>query len=433
MQRYTKILIKTNIFNQLMLIINKNIKYIINMSRTKGALNKSKGNVSIISLNKQIPNSPEINDKSSYNWVTWGKDNLQPMHLLNLYYNSITHRACVDFIVQAIIGEGVRDLEDTAPNLEDTWEEFFTKIVTDYYLFGGYAFQIIKNKDGKTYTFVHQQIATVRVAKKDEQGVIKKAYLCNDWSQTAIYRPIEIDMYNFTDDEKIASGKPYLFVFYDYNVFDNYYSTPRYISGIKAIKADIEMNNYDYNSTLNSFVPSGIVTLNQIGDEEEKKAILKNLKNTFTGSDNASNLIVTFRNSNEDKPVEFQPIAANDGNINMFSDTNDRTKERIVAAHKIANKALIGLSMDSTGFSDEGSLLEASYNLMEKTAISHYRDKIVNIFNKMLQLNGIDSKIIIKPLSFNLNDVTSIEDINVTKDENVNIDKQNENNEEKIV
>lgn len=45
------------------------------MSRTKGARNKPKNtnNFKIINLNKQIENSPIINDNTPYQFVTWRK------------------------------------------------------------------------------------------------------------------------------------------------------------------------------------------------------------------------------------------------------------------------------------------------------------------------------------------------------------------------
>lgn len=45
------------------------------MARTKGSKNKPKNtnNFKIINLNKQIENSPIINDLTPYHWVTWRK------------------------------------------------------------------------------------------------------------------------------------------------------------------------------------------------------------------------------------------------------------------------------------------------------------------------------------------------------------------------
>lgn len=380
------------------------------MGRKKGSLNKIKDSniIKTIKLNKFIENSPSINDNTPYKWVNWGYDNKFPLFLLDLYHNSIIHKSSIDFLVSAILGEGIdyeaMEMADTEsfPNFNDTWDSFMGKIALDYLLYGSFAFQIIKNRDNKSYSFFHQPFSTVRLGKKNDKNEIKYAYICKDWSNTVTNKPIEIEVFNFIDDIDIPKGKPYLFTYIDYNVFDEYYSSPSYISAIDAIRTDVSLKNYDLNAVFNNFTPSGILTLNQVADDDERNMILKNIEATFTNSDNANNLIITFRNSLEDEPAKFTPISANVDNVNIFSDCNERTINRILAAHKIANKGLIGLPMDNSGFASEGQLLQAAYNLLEKTTVGNYRKKIVNYINKLLSMNGIDTKIIIKPLSFNL-------------------------------
>ena len=385
------------------------------MSRPKGSLNKIKeSNVcKVINLNKNIKNSPEINDKSSYDWVNYGKDNKYPLLLLDLYYNSIIHHSCVDFLVNAVIGDGIdynkmeKDESQLVPNMYDTWENFIKKITFDLIVFGAFSFQIIKNKDDKTYSFFHQAFSTVRLGKKDENGIIKKAYLSRDWTNIMQNKPIEIDVLGGYED--IKSSKPYLFVYQNYNPIDEYYGLPHYVGAIQAIQAEIRMKNYDLNSIMNNFTPSGFITLNQVNDDNEREMILRNIEAMFKGDDNANNLIVTFRNSNDDKPIEYSPIASNYEGVNLFADNNERTINRIISAHRIASKALIGLPMDSTGFSNEGTFLETAYNLTNKLIVNNLRQVVTRTVNQLLNMNGIDQNIILKPMSFIL-DINSNEE-----------------------
>ena len=383
------------------------------MGRTKGSRNKPKYNntVKVINLNKQIPNSPIINDITPYNWVTFGKDNQFPTHLLNLYHNSVVHSACVDFLVNAIIGEGVdytamqvNDENELVPNYLESWDELLFKVAKDLVIFGGYAIQIIKNRNDKTYSFFHTPFSTVRFGKKDVNGEIKKAYLCKDWSNYVANTPVEIDVLNYTDDINISLGKPYLLTYTNYNIFDEYYPIPHYISAMDAIRTDIEMKNYDLNAVTNMFTPSGILTMNQVSDDEERNMIIKNIEATFTGSENANNIIITFRNNTDDKPVEFVPITSNAEGVNLFADTTSRTTDRIVAAHRVS-KGLIGLPIDDAGFSSEGAILQAQYNLTNKLIVNNLRKKLVNHINIIFKLNGIEQEVVLKPLSFNIDEV----------------------------
>lgn len=413
------------------------------MSNTKkgrplGSKNRvnTNNNFKIINLNKHIPNSPEINDKSAYNWVVYGRDNLYPIHLLDLYHNSIIHSACVDFLTNAIVGDGVdykkmqiNDKNEICPNYLESWDELLYKVAKDLVLFGGYAIQIIKNKNDKTYSFFHQPFSTVRFAKKDKNGEIKKAYLSEDWSNTTVNKPIEIDILNYTDDLNISLGKSYLLVYTTYNLFDAYYPAVHYASAIDAIRTDIEMKKFDYNATLNLFTPSGILTMNQVADDEERAMIIKNIEATFTGSDNANNIIISFRNNNEDRPVEFTPITNNSDSINVFADTNERTINRILAAHKVS-KGLIGLSIDDAGFSSEGAILEAQYNLCNRLIVNNLRNKIINHINIILKLNGIEQELILKPLTFN---IQKVEETTVTTQPEVEEIKDDENEDTQLI
>jgi capsid portal protein len=210
-------------------------------------------------------------------------------------------------------------------------------------------------------------------------------------------------------------------------MFDEYYPSPHYISAIDAIRTDVKMQQYDLNSVTNMFTPSGILTMNQVSDDNERQMILSNIEATFTGSENANNIIITFRNNSEDKPVEFTPITSNTDGVNLFSDTTDRTIDRILSAHRVS-RGLIGLPIDDAGFSSEGAILQAQYNLTNKILVNGLRKKVTNHINTILKLNGIEQELVLKPLSFNIDVVTSNREVTVDETRNINeiVDDENE-------
>lgn len=401
------------------------------MSRPVGSKNKPKQNntVRCINLNKNIKNSPEVNDKTPYKWIPYGRDNKYPLFLLNLYYNSIIHHSCIDFLVNSILGDGIDyekmkfDGNQLTPNSQETWENFIMKISFDLVVFGAFSFQIIRNRDGKTFSFYHQPFSTVRLGKKNENGVMEKAYLCKDWSNFVENKPIEIDI--LTPNMEINSSKPFLFVYQSYNPIDEYYGLPHYIGAISAIESEISMKTYDLMSIKNNFTSNGIVTLNQVNSDEERDLILRNIEAMFKGEENANKLIIAFRNSLDDKPIEYTPISANVEGVNLFSDTNERCIARIISAHRIASKALIGLPMDNSGFSSEGYLLEVAYNLTNKLIINNFRQIVTKVLNKMLNMNGIEQNIILKPLSFIISNTT---DQNTANEQIADNNNNNETN-----
>lgn len=403
--------------------------------RPKGSQNKpkimTKNNSSVISIKmeKQVEGMARTNN-SNRGWINWGNRNDYPLQLSNLYYNSPIHQSCVDFAVSAILGNGVdydkmkiNGQEEIRPNYYETWDQFIEKISRDNILYGAFAFQIIKNKDDKTYSFYHQPFGDVRCGEKDEDGIITKYFISSDWSNLAKFPPLELPAFGFQEDEEIAQGKTYLFVSTSYSPDLLYYQTPRYISALKAIQADIELQRYDLRSIMNNFSAAGILTMNRIDDEEEKKLVLENLEAMFQGSDNANSLLVTFKNNDEEKPIDFVKIDKDVTNVNLFDNNNERNIKRILSAHRIPSRTLIGLPSENAQLGGQGNETVVTYNIYNQLVGNNDRKKIVSTINQMLRINGIDVSIELKPLQFYVNMPSEI----VEEDKNENI---NENTEE---
>lgn len=388
---------------------------------------------------KQMEGAP-ITRNSNRGWVNWGAKNDYPLKLSELYFNSIVHKSCVDFAVTAIVGDGVdyqrMNLQQTEviPNYQQTWDEFLRCIALDYVLYGTYAFQIIRNRDGKTFSYYHQPISTVRCSERDEDGVITTYWICKDWTATGKYPPIELPRFGFQDDEEIKSGKPYLFVYETYTPDLEYYTSPTYVGGIKAIMTELDLIRYDLRAVKNNFSANGMLILPKMDTEEEQLEMMHRIKNSFIGSDNANSLVVTFSNGSEEDmgAARFVKIDKDSNNVNLFSETNERNIDRVIASHRIPNKALIGIPMDSSGFSNEGTLLETSYNLYNKTVATINRNAIIGTINKMFKMNGIDTELVLKPLTFIDKDATSNEETSTRDIHKIGYKVNETNVEEKV-
>lgn len=396
--------------------------------RKPGSPNKVKklGNNSVmlnVAMEKQIPNAPTCR-LNPQGFINWGTMNDFPQMLTGLYYSSSTHKSCVDFLVTAICGEGI-DTDSMMPNYGETWDSFINKLAMDLVLFGGYAFQVIMNKDGKTYSFFHEPFNNVRCGNPDEDGNISEMWVCKDWTETAKNRPFVLPRFGFNEDEKIEKGKAYLFYYSRYSVDSEYYPLPHYYGAIKAIQTEAELLRYDLKSVLNNFSANGVIALDRIDDEKERKQVIDGIQKMFTGAENSNTVMITFKNNGEDNPVTFTPFDKDISNVNLFADNNSRTVDRILSAHRIANPTLIGLPNSGTGFANEGALLEASFNLLNKTVINNMRKEITMTINKMFKINGVDDKVKITPLSFNLSQLADKVEV---VEEDKNVDTYNNDN-----
>ena len=382
------------------------------MSRPIGSKNKPKvpqnrNGVFVTAFEKQIEGSA-ITRKNGQGWVNYGIKNNYPNLLLDLYNQSPTHRACINFGVQSIVGNGVDynamqvDGSQVVPNYTQSWDEIIKNLALDYMLYGSYAIQIIKNKDGQTFSFWHMPLDKVRWSEYDEDGQILTYWICNDWTATGQFPPFQIYAFDMRDESVIERGKPYLYVYRQYSPAMTYYTQPHYQAGIKAIQSEIEYVNYDLKSTVNGFVPSGMLVLNDVETDEERQGIIKNVTSMFQGSENANSVMVAFKNNVDETKPEFIPFTANQGNINLYASANERTVSRILASHQIPNASLVGMpDIGATGFASEADKLETAYQLYNKLTGNSNRMAVVKTLNNMLRMNGVDVEVVMKPLSFN--------------------------------
>lgn len=408
------------------------------MGRPKGSKNKPKieltkrkdgSAVITIKMEKQVEGMP-INRNSNQGFIKWGIRNDYPQRLSDLYYNSVTHKSCVDFAVTAILGDGI-DYEammsndsELVPNYQYSWDELIERISLDYVLYGSFALQIIKNRDDKTYSFFHQPMGDVRFSPRNEDGVIESYWVSSDWTQTGLYPPVELKSFAFQEEEEIKGGQAYLYVYDGYSPDIAMYPVPNYVSALKPIQTEIELERYDLRSVTNNFSASGILTLNRVDDEQDRNMLIQNIQAMFTGADNANSLIINFKNNDEEEPATFVKIDKDSGNnVNLFEQSNERIIAKIIAAHKISNKALIGYEADSAMLGGEGNILNIAFNLYNKTVANKMRRNIVNTINRALAMNGVDTKIVLKPLQFNITETTD------TSSNNTVIDDKNEDTE----
>lgn len=384
--------------------------------RPKGSLNKNtialhqnkgKNGIYLTNLEKQIEGSAmaRIN---AMGWVDWGRGNNYPNLLLDLYNQSPTHRACINFGVQSILGNGV-DLDamqvdgtQVVPNYAQSWDDLIKNVATDYMLYGSYAIQIIKNKDGKTFSFWHMPLDKVRWSEYDEDGQITQYWISNDWTATGKFPPFAIEAFDMRDDSLVKQGRPYLYVYRQYSPAMTYYTQPHYQAGIKSIQSEIEYVNYDLKTTVNNFVPSGMLVLNEVETDEQRQAVINNVTKLFQGSDNANSLMIAFRSNVEEQKPEFIPFTSNSGNINLYASANERTVNRILAAHQIPNASLVGMpDLVGSGFASEADKLETAYQLYNKLTGNANRMAVIKTLNQMFRMQGVDVEVVMKPLNFN--------------------------------
>lgn len=412
------------------------------MSRPVGSKNKpktpsNKNGVYLTNLEKQIEGAA-VTKNSSMGWIKFGSRNNWPNILLDLYNQSPTHHAAINFEVQCIVGGGVDydamklDRTQIFPNYQYSYDQLVRNLALDYCLYGAYAIEIIRNKGGKDFSFYHIPYEKIRCSPYDEDGVITSYWISNDWTALGQNPPIELEAIEMRDESEIKMGKPYLYVFKNYDPTMSYYQSPSYIAGLKAIQSEVEYLNFDLRTTVNSFVPSGMLVLNEVETDTQRQAIIDNVTRMFQGSDNANSLMISFRNNVDETKPEFIPFTTNQGNVNLYDSANQRTVNRILCAHNIPSASLCGLpDVGNSGFASDSQKLETAYQLYQKLTGNYNRQNVIRALNDMFKLNGIDVEIVMKKLHFN--DFGNDNDVSTTtKSEDTTQDVSEDNVEEKV-
>ena len=358
-----------------------------------------------VKFEKHIANTP-IERDSHQGWVNWGKKNLYPQQILDLVAQSPTLNACIKFAVTSLVGNGVdwdaMDMEQTMPNYRYGWNTLIKRLATDYFTFGNFAIQVIKNRGGKDYSFYHVPMESVRYAPYDIDGLVTEYYVSADWSSVSKNPPVKIDSLVMRSDGEwnVPMGKPYLFVPDAYNYLSSVYPTPCWTSSLKAVQAECEMLNFDLRSASNVFCPAGALSMPPAESDEQRNAIIKEVQSMFSGADGAQQLMISFRNDSTDEPVKFTPFTASVDNVDLFSSSNDRNIDRILSAFSIPSRSLIGLPLSNVGFSSESAILASAYNLYQILAGNEARDAVVGVLNECFRANGIDVELQLKPITF---------------------------------
>lgn len=387
---------------------------IVKRGRPLGSKNKPKNpktTLHTVNLEKQVENSPITRENLLYNIINWGKDNDYPIKLLNLYNSSPTHRACVDFSVKSIIGEGIDidALEGTdiaKPNPEDSWDCILRNLALDFIIYGSFAVEIIKSRNGQSFSYYHVPFEKVRYGKYVD-GKINEYYICSDWTDPIKNTPERVDAFVSAEDTKV--GRKYLYVYNSYSPANEYYPSPTYVASVTAILAEIEYQNYDYRHITNSFSPSGLLTLPPVETEDEKQEIIRNIQDMFGGGANVNSVMIQFSNGADNSNVAFTPFSS-DNTADDYEGANNRVINRILASHSIPSRALIGMPLENAGFASEAAILKNANELYQTLVGKSNRKIIVDSLNDMLAMNNIDANIKVKELQFDFDNETTNEE-----------------------
>ena len=350
---------------------------------------KDDKNYMVIKLAENVKSYPTFS-KNIKGWINYDKDNLLPQRIIELNNQSAINKAVIENKVTYICGAGVDDSEYYGmPNPNDDWDSLIEKIAKDYVSFGGFCFQVILNKNGKSVSLYHTDFSKIRIGQINEYGINLSFFLSNDWTKTSgKYAPVEIQAYG---SEELKKGVPYLYYYRDYEPSLDYYPIPQYYSALNYIEADGLLGKFYRNSINNGFVPSTIITMPSNPSEEQKGQFQKDIQDSYSGTNGANSIVVLWGESQEVKPVVTSYTASN--NADLYNNVDEIIFQKIISAHRLTSPTLAGLS-GSGNLSGNANEIINAYTLYNYTVIHKLRRKILDTLNQFIINNGYKKLVI---------------------------------------
>ena len=322
---------------------------------------------SLVSTTHEIPKYKCVSAKNAP-YVKFGEDNNFPDYLFELFKNSSQMASIILQMKNYVLGNGITSnfhLKIVNRKLE-TFENFIDKLVFDYLLYGGFAFQIIKNKLGQIAELNHLDFKYVRV---DEDET--KVFYSKDWSKGR-RTPLVYDRWDINSNSSNS-------VFYFKGFLTREcYPMPFYISCLTSLEISTQIGDFHLNNLLNGFSPSCIINFNNGSNisEDVQDEIEEAVKEKFCGTENASRILLSFNDDLTHKTT-FERLA-DDGMIDKYNNLQQTTEKDIFRAFRM-NKLLLGDGSDNTGFNKQAYL--ESFALYNKSVIEPIQREIEGVLD----------------------------------------------------
>ena len=330
-------------------------------------------------------------------WVKYGDTNLFPEFLMKSVKHSTRHSAFIGLRENMIKGSGVTcsdNLKSFLENLDEegqTVEELLEDWATDMSILETFACAVRYNAS-KT-AIIHldyldsSKVRPARIKqtaeelKNGELPVIKGYYVSQDWSDVQRNPPVFYEKFNPNRIDKTtqlffyhkrANGQPYL-------------PEVSYASCLNYVQMEYEASKYGLNTMLNGFFASAILSVTAGMSEEQKTAFKNGVNATFSGSENASKLMVVV--SEQADSVKVTPISTSD-NTPMLEALLAMSEAAICTAHR-AQPVLAGIQSTGSGLGSDGKLIKTSQELYYNNVIVHLQKPILAFLKRVFKFNKI--------------------------------------------
>jgi len=334
---------------------------------------------------------PQISETRRNEWVDYGKDNLFPIELQQLYLTSPMNQAIINRKALMMSGSGVEFDEAELLNpafvkmLEFTdgkhnLEYLLKKWSLDFQTYGSYAIEVMWSLDfSKITKLKYVDTSNIRSGWM-ENNEVKEYWYSENWKKKSIYKPVKIAAFDVSDK---VNHNQLLYVTKE-TIGLKYYGMPSWYSAKNSIELETGLTtNYlkDLKAGFSGKMAVNFPSLPKT--EEEKDAIVKSLNKAYLG-ETGNRVVVTFSPNDTLKP-EITKIDNEQVNESWVTISESAT-QNILTAHGVTSPELFGIA--KAGSLGNATIVE-SYNIFYNTVVLPDQKTLENSINMLFKVNGL--------------------------------------------
>ena len=244
---------------------------------------------------------PALKEDKSSGYVMNGKDNSFYQYIIDRNNGSATNSSINNSYASLMYGRGLGFTNKVNDVVVQNWAELkgilrpsdLKRIVQDAQIFGEFAFQIVKNRDGSLNSITHLPKQMVVPSIESDEGAIESYHYSRNWKKKREekYNPQEFPAYSGVENRSTE-----IYVGKEYKPGNEYFGTPDYISGMQYAEMEEEISNMNISSIKNGLSAGYIINIpnGESYTDEEKSEFERQVKKKLTASSNASNFLISF-------------------------------------------------------------------------------------------------------------------------------------------
>jgi len=336
--------------------------------------------------------------KGDYHFLSFGADNLYPLFLLELYnnYGSPLNKSIINKKTKMTAGFGYKPLTDAKLNewaKKNNLERLLLYLAKDFMIYGGFAIEVIWNREGTSFDINYLPIHTLRIGLKETEEEADYYWYSKDWGQykKEEYKPEYIKRF----DPKDRTGRQAIYYIEPNPAATSLYPIPDYSTAINFVDLDYQIGKFHLNQVRQGFAPSFILNFaTGIPTIDEQNQFFREFQRNFKGAENAGKIMITYSDGGDQKP-EMIPIQLNDSD-DRFILLQEMVEKNITQAHEMPVQ-LVSFQPGRLGSADERKELMAEF---QTYYVAIKQNQMEEAINGVLETIGYTEKIV-------LNDYTS--------------------------